>query len=217
MQTTIVACKTLEDELNLAMSKAGVTYPIEWIESGLHNYPKKLNQRLIECLESIKSDRVLMAFGYCGNSILGIAAGNFELIIPRVDDCISLLIGSNRERAMASAQYSAYYLTEGWLRGERNLWVEYQYTVDKYGEEQARGIADMMYGHYRTLGLLDTGCKPIEPFIESTKIIAETLMLEQKVIPASVSYIEQLLTGPWQDDKYIVKAPGEKITASDLY
>lgn len=216
MKTVIAACKTLEDELNFAIHKTGITYPVEWIESGLHNTPKKLNARISELLCRINAERVLLVMGFCGNSIQGIKAGNFELIVPRVDDCISLLIGSLKKRSDVSREYAAYFLTDGWMRGERNLWVEYQYAVHKYGEDEAKNIAELMYGHYRTLGILDVGVNPINPLIESTKIIADTLNLEQKVIPASVSYIEQLLTGPWPEDKFIVKAPEEEITDIDL-
>jgi hypothetical protein len=217
MRTLIVACRTLEDELNFALKKTKLEYPVEWIESGLHNTPKKLNARLREVLDSVEADRVLLAMGFCGDSIQGITPKSFELIVPRVDDCISLLIGSMEARAKVSREHAAYFLTEGWMRGERNLAVEYQYTLEKYGEEEAQSIAKAMYGHYRTLGLLDTGIRPLQPLIESTKKIADTLKLEQKVIPATVAYIEQLLKGPWRGDSFIVKAPGEEITSADLH
>jgi len=216
METVLVACKTLEDELSAAKQATGTNYETVWIESGLHDVPNKLTARLIEVLGCISADRVLLAMGFCGNSVQGIRAGSYELIIPRVDDCISLLLGSIEARAKVSDEYAAYFLTEGWMRGERNLWVEYQYTFDKYGEEKALHIAEMMFGHYRTLGLLDTGIAPIEPLVESTRIIAETLKLEQKIIPASVGYLELLLTGPWPADKFLVKSPGEEITLKDL-
>ena len=66
MRTVIIACKTLEDELNHAIKSTGVAYPVHWIESGLHNYPKKLNTRISELLDRIEADRVLMALGFCG-------------------------------------------------------------------------------------------------------------------------------------------------------
>lgn len=216
MKTIIVACKTLEDELNFAMAKMSITFPVFWIESGLHNTPKKLNSRLKEQIHSIEANRILVAIGFCGNSIQGISSKVAELIVPRVDDCLSLLIGSAAKRAQISREHAAYFLTEGWLRGERNLWVEYQYTVDKYGTEEAKNIAKMMYGHYRTLGLLDAGVKPVEPLLSDTQVIADTLGLKQQVIPASVSYLEQLLTGPWPQERFIVKAAGAEICYQDL-
>ena len=216
MKTVVLTCKTLEDEINFAIEKTGISYPVEWLESGLHNTPKKLYARIQEYLDSVEADRVLVAMGFCGNSVLGLRTRNFELIIPRVDDCITLLLGSMRTRTKISQEHKAYFMTEGWMRGERNLWVEYKYMVDKYGEEQAKSISEMMFGHYRTLGLLDVGTKPIEPLLQSTRIIADTLNLKQKVFAASVAYIEQLLTGPWPEDRFLIKAPNEEIKAEDL-
>jgi len=217
MNTVIVACKTLEVELRFAMKKTGNNYPVVWLESGLHNVPEKLTATLQRILGSVAAQRVLVVLGFCGNSVKGIKAGEFELIIPRVDDCISLLLGSVKVRTGISDKYAAYYLTGGWLRGERNIWVEYQYALEKYGEEEARYVADMLLGNYRTLGLLDSGAEPIEPLIDKTKIIAETLNLQQVVFPATVSYLEELLTGPWVESRFVIKLPGESITAGDLY
>jgi len=216
METAIIACQTLETELGQAMKNIGSDYPIHYMESGLHNTPAKLFRRLSELLGEIRADRVLLAMGFCGNSVAGIRAGDFELIIPRVDDCISLLLGSQKKRAAVSREYAAYFLTEGWMRGERNLWVEHQHAVKKYGEEMAMEIAEMLYGHYRTLALLDTGAEPIEPLVEKTKIIADTLHLEQKILPATVAYLEELLTGPWSPERFLVLPPGTAITQEDL-
>ena len=203
--------------MQFVIKKTGINYPVKWIESGLHNAPKKLTERLQDVFDNIEAQRVLVAMGFCGNSVQGIKTGGFELIIPRVDDCVSLLLGSVNTRAAISARHAAYYLTEGWLRGERNLWVDYQYTVKKYGEEQAASIVQMMFGNYRTLALLNNGVEPIERLIEKTRVIADTLGLEQIVVPATVAYLEDLLTGPWEDNRFLIKAPWELITALDVH
>ena len=216
MKTAIVSCKTLETELTAAIDRTGVDYPVAWLESGLHNLPKKLNARLSEVLSGLDADRVLLGMGYCGNSIAGLTTGDFELIVPRVDDCITLLLGSSARRAEIARELSAYFLTEGWMRGERNLWVEYQYSIEKYGEEMAQELAEMMYAHYRTLALLDTGLEDINALLDKTKIIADTLHLQQKVLPASVHFLEELLTGPWEDGRYLIVPPHTTIAAGDL-
>ena len=217
MKTVIIACKTIEDEVLYAVGTVGAVCPIKWIESGLHDSPKRLKVRLQEELNATDANRVLLAFGYCGNAILGLETGNFELIIPRVEDCISLLIGSNTERMKISAEHAAYFLTEGWLRGERNLWVEYQHSLEKYGKEITDMISEKLYGHYRTLGLLNCGISQFSSLIESTKTIADTLNLKQQEIPASVLYIEQLIKGPWPKEKFITKPPHSLIAADDMY
>ena len=216
MKTVIIACKTIEDELDHAMRKTGCTHPVSWLESGLHNVPEKLNRVLQETLDGLDADRVLLAMGFCGNSLIGIRALSAELIVPRVDDCISLLLGSVKRRLEISREYAAYFFTEGWLRGERNIWVEHQHMLETYGEELTEELEKSMYGHYRTLGLLDCGEKPVEPLIEATKMIAEGLHLQQQVIPATVAYLEQLLTGPWPEARFLTVRRGGEITAADM-
>ncbi len=217
MNNCMIACETLRDELLFTMETAGVTMPVIWIASGLHNTPNKLHDRLQEALDSIKEyAHVYLLFGFCGNAVRELKTGAFELIIPRVDDCISLLIGSPQKRVEIGKEYAAYFMTEGWLRGERNIWVEYKHCLEKYGQEQTAEIITAMYGHYRSLGLLDAGVSPIGPLVSATAMIAEKFGLVQKVIPATTSYIQALLLGPWPAAYFIVKGPHSEITAVDL-
>lgn len=208
MNTKIIACETLREEFTFLLNETGIDFEVIWIESGLHNYPDKLHNRLQETIDGLEDcDRVILLFGRCGNSIANLKNSNFTLIIPKVDDCISLLMGSDERRQNYFRENAAYYLTEGWMRGERNLWVEYTYSVEKYGEETARSIAEMMFGNYRTLALLDTGVNPIEELMKETQIIEETLGLRRTIVPASLDYMRQLLTGSWDESRFEVIPP----------
>ena len=217
MRHCVVACETLRDELLYAMQLTQTDYEIFWIPSGLHNTPSKLTDKLQEALENLTGfDRVLLCFGTCGNSVLGLRLGAYETILPRVDDCITLLLGSFSRRIEINEEHAAYYLTEGWLRGERNLWIEYQYCVDTYGIDVAEDISKELFGHYRSLALLDTGINRVDELVEATRTMAETLKLEQIVVSATTAYIVELLTGPWPQERFIVKAPHSVIESSDL-
>ena len=216
METAIIACKTIEDELHHAMRETGCGYPVVWLESGLHNVPEQLRSAVQDALDGLDAERVLLAMGFCGNSLAGVRARSGEVIVPRVDDCISLLLGSVKRRLEISQEYAAYFFTEGWLRGERNIWVEHQHMLETYGEEITEELEKSMFGHYRTLGLLDCGEKPVEPLIEATKMIADGLHLRQQVIPASVGYLKDLLTGPWPAERFLTVPRGGEITAADL-
>ena len=216
MKTAIVACKTIEDELRFAMERTGTDYPIVWLEQGLHNVPEMLKSALQTALDGVGAERVLLAMGFCGNAIRGVSVPVGELIIPRVDDCISLLLGSVARRLAVSREYSAYFFTEGWLRGERNIWVEHQHMLEEYGEELTEELERSMFGHYKTLGLLDCGIKPVEPLIEGTKMIADGLHLTQQVIPATTQYLADLLTGPWPPERFITLKKGDCISDEDM-
>ena len=216
MKTAVIACKTIEDELNFAMQQTGCTFPVVWLEPGLHNVPEKLHAAVQTAIDDLTDCRVLLAMGFCGNSLAGIKVTAEELIFPRVDDCISLLLGSVKRRLAITDQYAAYFFTEGWLRGERNIWVEHQHMLEKFGEEITEELEKSMFGHYRTLGLLDCGEKPVDSLVERTKMIAECLHLQQQVIPASVDYLKDLLTGPWPEERFVTARKGEEISGKQL-
>lgn len=216
--TVVLACRTLEDELALAMEHVGLTFPVLWVESGLHDTPKRLTVRIQELLGEVPVgvSRVLLAFGTCGNSLLSVRAGDFEMVLPRVDDCISLLFGSMGARMEVSRADAAVFLTEGWMRGERNVWSEYERMVGRYGEEQAGELAQMMYGHYRTVGLLDTGAYDMAHLWEEAEPIERVLGLTRRAYPGTLSYLEELLCGPWPEERFVVKGPHEAFDAADL-
>ena len=217
MDTCVIACETIKEELRQAVSQTGCTYDIFWLEAGLHNYPDKLKdvlQKTICRAEGYK--RILLAMGYCGNSISGIYSGISTLIIPRVDDCISLLLGSVKHRMDLTKGCGTYFFTKGWLSGEKNLWMEYQYAVEKYGEKRAKRVMKMMLGHYERLGVVDTGAYPVEEILPETKKIAETLELRHEVMRTDGGYLQRLLTGPWNEEQFLIIEPGKKVEPEQL-
>lgn len=219
MNTCVIACRTIEDELSCAMVACGTVLPVLWLESGLHNVPKRLHTKLqntIEEAEKAGYTRLLLAMGYCGNSVEHIVLDSAELIMPRVDDCITLLLGSYKRRKSLEAGTGTYFMTKGWLRGERNIWKEYEYAVEKYGKETGEEIFDMMFGNYSRIGILDTKSCPIGPVLEETEIIAKELHLSYEVFDASYDYIIRLLTGPWDNEHFLKVNRGSEICFSDL-
>jgi len=219
MDAVIIGCKTLENELRRAMKECDCVYDVKWVESGLHNVPKKLRAALQELLDSMSGySRVLLAMGFCGNSLAGLRTNNALMIAPRVDDCISLLLGSCAMRASISSAngHGVYFMTEGWLRGERTIWHEYKYTVEKYGQETCDEIFDTLLGNYKTLAMLDTGCYCIAKIQDEVNKIAETLKLDYKIIPATIDYMKQLLVGPWDESMFLTVSPRSVIKDSDL-
>ena len=217
MDTVIFACKTLENELLSAAVECECSYEIKWLESGLHNVTKKLTAALQALIDSSQEySRALLALGYCGNSLVGLHTGNLTLVVPRVDDCISLLLGSYKNRQELTKNDYSYFMTEGWLKGERNIWREYEYAVSKFGEETGKDIYDAMFGHYKTLAMLNTNCFDLSYAEAEGKRIAAALGLEYKVIPATIGYIRQLLTGPWENESFLLIPPDSTIGIGDL-
>ena len=158
MKTALIACKTLEDEVTQALNNTDQAFAVHWIESGLHNYPDKLRETLQHCIDEITDcEYIVMAFGLCGNALLDLCSRNATLVIPKVDDCISLFLGGNDQRRQMESSAKSYYLTSGWLRYENNIWKEYQRSLEKYGPEKTKYIFGIMLKHYSYLTIIDTG------------------------------------------------------------
>lgn len=218
MKEIIIACKTLERELEFVIKKEKINPDIIWIESGLHNTPTKLKTRIGEELEKIDGEyqRVFLCFGTCGNFLLGLKTGKYELVIPRVDDCITLLLGSLKRRQEITQEMGTYFLTKGWLDGERNIWVEYKYSIDKYGQEEADELFEIMFSGYRRLGILDHGAYDIEKLMSECQHIGEDLKLKLERLDASMEYVRELITGPHSKERYIIVGPNTTIKLEDL-
>ena len=216
LNASIIACKTLENEINKAVEALGIDYPVYWIDSGLHNYPEKLKEQLQENIDQIKtSDYIIMLFGLCGNALLGISSKTSTLVIPKVDDCISMFLGGNEQRRKLENDYKAYYLTKGWLTYENNIWNEYQHSIEKYGRERTRSLFQIMLKHYTHLVVIDTGAYDTESFLKETKKIADELNLTHKLIPGDLALLYRALEGKW-DHNFALIEPGQKISMQNM-
>ena len=214
----MIACDTLRTEIEHVMSTFGIERRVIWMEHLLHNVPTKLTEALQTAIDEVRdADRVLLGFGNCGNAVQGLKNGNFELIVPRIDDCISLMLGSQRYREQYSSQHSAFYLTDGWLNGSHTIEEEYNDMIEDYGEEEADEVMSMIYAHYRTMAYLDTGLYDIDALMERTRHLCEVIETEQVVEPATLTYVERLVCGPWPDDLFVHVAPHEIIPSKPFF
>lgn len=217
MNTVIIACNTIRDELQKAVCETDCPHEVRWVESGLHLVPDSLRRRLQEELDRANGvDRVLLAFGLCGNSVVGLASGPYTLIFPKVDDCITLLLGSKESREQCSRQGGVYFLTKGWLEGEANIWKEYQSVLARFGPDRTERIFRKMLAHYRVLGLIDTGAYDLNNLLPHVQEIAATLKLEAKILPGSIHYLKDFLSGPWNEEDFVIIPPFTTIELSHL-
>ena len=216
MSSIIVACNTIADELNLAIRATGVTHPVLWIDSKLHTKPEKLKEQIQGAISRISNvSTIILAFGYCGNALVGIKSEHARLIFPKMEDCISLLLGSTERRRTLSKETASYYLTRGWLESENNIAEEYAYCVRKFGPERALKLMRVMLKHYQHLTLIDTGAYDITPLRLKTEDLAATLGLCHKVVEGSQRLFHKLLAGPW-DEEFAQVEPGQEITLDSL-
>ncbi len=109
MRAKIIACETVGEELKSLMPEG---MPYSFLKFGLHCWPEELHATLQEEIDKTEEDvdTILLGYGMCSKGALGLCARGFRLVVPRVDDCIALFLGSKKaatRKRMASA-ISAY-------------------------------------------------------------------------------------------------------------
>ncbi|MBI4855400.1 MAG: DUF1638 domain-containing protein [Acetobacterium woodii] len=204
MKRLLIACETIKDEVEMAMQKTGVELEVVWMSNLLHDSPERLKNALQEEIDKAEDryDELLFAYGNCGNGLLGLKSEKATLIIPRYGDCIDILLceKENLERIRTST----YFLTQGWLKGEKSLDKEYQHNLEKYGESRARRVMNIMFKNYKNLMLIDTGAYDLAEHLPRVNDIGELIGLEVVVDQGSISPLEKLVAGQWDDGFCII-------------
>ncbi|WP_371381287.1 DUF1638 domain-containing protein [Sporomusa aerivorans] len=217
VKTVILACQTIKDELELVMKASALIYPVVYLESGLHNSPDLLRDKVQEQVDALDADIILMAFGCCGNGLVGIKSAKAKLVIPRIDDCITMLLGSTETRRSIPNAISTYFLTKGWLDPAGNIMWSYLSWVERYGEQKALRIVKKMLNNYTRFMIIDTGAYKIENILPAIRDSCEKFNMHYDVIPGSLHLLRKLLTPvPWESE-FIVCNPGQEITIYDFY
>lgn len=216
MSTIVIACETIKDEVLLAVERTNSTFPIVWIESGLHENPENLNKRLQK--EIVKLDGqyeyILLGYGYCGTALKGLFGQTSKLVIPKVEDCISLMLGGDEERIIVNNKDKPLFMTRGWLHYCSNM-KDFSRCVEKYGYEKTCQIYRRIYSGYEHIDLIDTGAYNISGCLKQAQEMASRYDLKCKTIPGSLRILYNAFSGTWDDDFAVIE-PEQPVTPEAL-
>jgi hypothetical protein len=206
-----MACATVIEEM-LPHLPEGMAHQV--FDFGLHVNPDKLRNTLQEAIDAVSGqyDTIILGYGLCSQAVIGIKANGCRLVVPRVDDCIAIFLGSrNAYTTQCRSEPGTYYLTKGWIEVGDTPFSEYEETVQRYGKERAERIYKIMMGNYKRLALINTGQYELEKYREYARNIAERFGLRFEEIEGSDTLVKQMLFGPWDDD-FVLLEPGETFT-----
>lgn len=166
----VIACNVFEDMLKDALPP-DLAARVEFYDMALHVTPKKMRETLQEAIDSVEAPSlIVLAYGLCGNGLNGIRAGRHVLLIPRVDDCIAIMLGSRQAyQEQFRTEPGTYYLGRGWLEADitrltargttdaqygADPLTTYATYVEQYGPETAGWLMDQLYQHYKRLAFV---------------------------------------------------------------
>lgn len=214
-RTKIIACATVIEEM-LPHLPPGVETQV--LDFGLHVNPKELKRILQETIDALapEADTILLGYGLCSQAVVDLRANDCTLVVPKVDDCIAIFLGSSvAYREQVRAEPGTYYLTKGWIEAGDSPFAEYDNLVELYGEEKAQWLMSQILKNYTRLALINTGQYELERYRTYAHYTAERWGLRYEEIPGSDTLIVRMLHGPWDGD-FVVVRPGETISYLDF-
>jgi len=216
---------------------------LEFLRKGLHDLERQDMQAKIQAAIDAASaesryDAILLGYARCNDGLVGIAARDVPLVIPKAHDCISFFFGSRRSyKEHFDRCPGTYYCTTGWaerssfeegqydqpaygktgVMAKLGLTESYEQLVAKYGKENADFIA-LTIGdwtrNYSKMLYLEMGLCDERLFIEQAQRLACERKWSFEVAKGDWTLLRKLFSGPWDDD-FVVVSPGAKIVASN--
>jgi len=211
----LIACATVIEEM-LPFIPPHMSYEV--LDFGLHTDPKSLKIALQNTINSSAPDieTILLGYGLCSQAVLGLRSSSRTLIIPRVDDCIAIFLGSAAEyQKQCSIAPGTYYLTRGWIESGDTPFSEYDILVKRYGEQIAQRIINKILKNYTRLAFINTGKNKLEHYREHARSMAGRFNLRYEEIQGSDAIIKKMLYGPWNDE-FVIIPHGKTISFFDF-
>lgn len=210
----LIACATVAEELRrLGVGEDRMTV----LEFGLHVYPEELKKRLQQAIDEVAGDcDILLGYGLCSYAVVGLRSDSHRLVVPRVDDCIALFLGSRSEHRRLQAQEpGTYFLTKGWVEAQEGALVEYERIRKRYGDERAYKVAKVLFGNYTRVALIDTGNYRLDDYREFARAMASFLGLRFDEIAGSNRMLLKMLDGDW-DGEFLVVERGDRVSLEEF-
>jgi len=234
MHLKVIACEIAAGEIFHCAAQSANTVDISLYTQGLHDNSDVCRSELQQLIENVPADRfkaVLLGYGLCNNSVVGLRAGALPLVLPRAHDCITFLLGS-RERYAAefAAHPGTYYFSSGWLEhpergGERPAYnqksglarrMKLQELIEKYGEENGRYLFESMTeweNHYDRAALIRFPFSDHLNLPERVHEICQQRKWDYTELHGDLTLLQDWLDGRWNPERFLTVQPGEEIRA----
>ncbi|MBQ9060618.1 MAG: DUF1638 domain-containing protein [Firmicutes bacterium] len=212
--TVILGCSSLKDPIEQAQRQAGTSFPVLFLNRLYHRDPAEMRAHILDALKELPEEisTVLVAMGYCGGSWEQVKVP-CRLVMPRVDDCISLLLQCGDEPSYDLKEPGHLYIREK-DPGEMSFRRIFEHMTKDIDEETRKKYHDDWKQYYHEIDIIDTGlydCRS-EEYVEKVRKDADWLEAKLAFVPGGIHLLEKLLRGQW-DDQFLIMEPEEEVTA----
>ena len=214
----IFACRYLRAHLDAAQLKMGTDIPVIELDTKLHRQPEKMRARIMQEISCLPPDygTILVAMAYCGGSWRDIISDR-RVVIPRMDDCITILLTVTDDWVSNRKKTGCMYLTDNRNDG-MTIPEMYRNYTSLYGERRGKRVFQMMFDSYTSIGIIDSDVYDSynQEMADYAKLSAELINGSVDHVPGSNMVLEKLVSGNW-DEQFLILEPGAFMTEFDLW
>lgn len=222
----ILACDVFSEELTELAGSPPPWHAIDYLEMGLHDRPDELRQAVQDAIATLEADpeieTLLLAYGRCGNGLVGVRAQRCPLILPQAHDCISILLGGREAHdAVLKKNPATYFYSPGWIRGKRvpgpdreaylrELYAG-RYADDEEMVDELVEADQETFAHHNCAAYVSIIDRPDAK--RYCKGCARHMGWAQQTLPGDPSFLQDLLKGNWTPDRFLRVEPGQSVGA----
>jgi len=233
----VIACAVLAIDLKEVARNLDAEVSLEFLPAGLHDSPSDLRDRLQTAIDDAsaagKGDMIAIGYGVCGRGTIGLHARHVPLAIPRVHDCIALMLGSDAAYRKQFRQYpGTYYVSAGWVnektvpltmaepaQGGAGGCGRLHEVVEQMDDEDAAVVNDFMTSwqrNYQRAAFIDTGVDSPnkQRYDQIARDMADRFDWKYEKLQGSPALLEQVLTTGESTDEILV-VPPHHVTSYD--
>lgn len=237
MNLHIFSCRVFTRELSYFIAKSPNVVDVTFLPQGLHDAPQVLREELqgeiARFREQVnkwqrrrKPDYLALAFGLCSESIVGIEAIDVPIIVPRIDDCIGMFLGSEQRYLDYFERYKGtFWAFPSWGESTCSTDEDYyeimraeylkRYDGDEDIVEDMMELEISMTANYSNVGYISSELA-VDP--QGARAHAERYARSRGwnflEFEGDLSLMEQLVNGPWDEDKFLIVPPGYRIASA---
>lgn len=237
MYLAVVGCSIFKNEIDFLKSEISSNLEFYWLPQRLHNTPLELRRLIQGEIDSIDEsnkpyDAIVLLYGLCSKGTIGTSSKKYMLVIPKVQDCIAILLGSNeRYRVHFNEKPGTYWFTRGWIEtgfrpGKRSkhegVFDPYKERYKEYRKKFSDEISRYLINewdqkwikNYTTLAFISWGMKGELRLRKLAEENADNLGLQFENLRGNTGLLLNLLNGNWGEGTYLKVEPGFKILPS---
>lgn len=201
----VIACRTIEKELQAAMKETGSSYLVYFLPSRLHTAPQEMAvqlQKIIDGLENV--DQVLLCVSGCGNSTKDLKATTADIIIPRTRDCIDVLLTETTVDEIERDKKGIFF-TESWLAFFKQSPMAFDKLVAQYGKAEAEEKFKSIYKGFGNFYIVDTDAYDVDGLKNYLTPLVKMIDGKLTVVKGKYEVLRKMLTGKIDKDFRVIK------------